>query len=222
MTADVKLPITIAERIELGPELIRIPATWEEYLDLLDECEFQIEYDDQQIILMSIASDPHEVIVMNIGTYLNLAIDNEPDMAVRGSNRHVFIPEFQKDYAPDAHVIKGEPAIHQLRKGLSANTNPWLVVEVLSPSTFVRDIKEKLPAYKKIPSLLHIIYIHQDRPLVTVYNRVGSSVVWETIDYDRLEDHFPVAGQPVYLKDIYKKVVFPKVEYKTKRNGKKK
>ncbi len=220
MTADVKLPITLAERIELGPEIIRIPASWEEYLDLLDECEFQIEYDDEQIILMSIASDPHEVIVSNIIIRLGLAIDNEPDMAVRGSNRHVFIPEFQKDYAPDAHVVKGEPAIHLLRKGLTANTNPWLVVEVLSPSIFVRDVKEKLPAYKKIPSLRHIIYIHQDRPLVTVYNRVGSSVVWETIDYDRLEDHFPVAGQPVYLKDIYKKVVFTLEKPKSKRNEK--
>ena len=222
MTADVKFPTTLAERIELGPEIVRIPATWEEYLDLLGECDYQIEYDNQQIILMSIASDPHEVIVINIGTCLNLALDNEPEMAVRGSNRHVFIKEFEKDYAPDIHVVKGEPEMYLLRKGLTANTNPWLVVEVLSASTLVRDMKEKLPAYKKIPSLRHIIYIHQDRPLVTVYNRVGSSVVWETIDYDRLEDHFPVAGQPVNLKDIYKKIIFPEVKQKPKRNGKKK
>ena len=211
MTADVKFPLTMVERIELGPDIVRIRASWDQYTELLAECEYQIEYEDQQIILMSIASDPHEVIVMNIGTYLNIALDNEPDMAVRGSNRHVYIPEFQKDYAPDAHVIKGEPDMHLLRKGLT----------VLSSSTFVRDMKEKLPAYKKIPSLRHIIYIHQDRPLVTVFNRVGESVVWETIDYDRLEDHFTVAGQQVYLKDIYKKIIFPKEKSKPKRNGKK-
>jgi len=112
--------------------------------------------------------------------------------------------------------------MHVLRKGLTANTNPWLVVEILSPSTFVRDMKEKLPAYKKIPTLRHIVYIHQDRPLVTVMNRVGESAVWETIDYDRIEDAFTVAGQPIYLKDVYKKVVFMGEPEKGKRNGKKK
>ncbi len=202
------LPITLAERLELGPDIVRIPASWEEYLDLLEQADFQIEYDDDHIILMSMASDPHEIIVMNIGTCLNNALDEIPDMAVRGSNRHVFIKALQKDYSPDAHVVKGEPEIHILRGQLSANINPWLVVEVLSPSTFVRDMKEKLPAYKKIPSLRHILYIHQDRPLVTLMNRVGESAVWETIDYDQLEDGFSLAGRLVYLKDIYKKVKF--------------
>ena len=109
--------------------------------------------------------------------------------------------------------MKGEPQIHLLRKGLTANLNPWLVVEILSPSTLVRDMTEKLPAYKKIASLQHIIYIHQDRPLVTIFNRVGDSAVWETIDFDRLADHFEVAGQPVSLKDVYKTVLFPEPKH---------
>jgi len=222
MSVETKFPVTLAERLELGADIVRVSATWEEYLDLLEECDFQIEYDNEQIILMSIASDPHEVITSNIITCLSNGLNDEPDMAVRGSNRHVFIEEFQKDYSPDAHIVKGEPVIYVLRKGLTANTNPWLVVEILSPSTFVRDMKEKLPAYKKIPSLRHILYIHQDRPMVTVYNRVGESAVWETIDYDRIEDAFTVAGQPIYLKDVYKKVVFMGEPEKGKRNGKKK
>ena len=222
MSVETKFPVTFAERLELGADIVRVSATWEEYLDLLEECDFQIEYDNEQIILMSIASDPHEVITSNIITCLSNGLNDEPDMAVRGSNRHVFIEEFQKDYSPDAHIVKGEPVIYVLRKGLTANTNPWLVVEILSPSTFVRDMKEKLPFYKKIPSLRHILYIQQDRPMVTVYNRVGESAVWETIDYDRIEDAFTVAGQPIYLKDVYKKVVFMGGPEKGKRNGKKK
>ena len=209
MVAEAKYPTSNTERLELGPDIVRFPAPWREYLRLLDECEYQIEYDNHEIILMSIASDPHEAIVANMIARLIFALDNHDDMNIRGSNRHVFIPELQKDYAPDVHVVKGEPQIHLLRKGLTANLNPWLVVEILSPSTFVRDMTEKLPAYKKIASLQHIIYIRQDRPLVTIFNRVGESVVWETIDFDRLEDQFEVAGQPIYLKDIYKKVILP-------------
>lgn len=221
MIVEAKYPTTNMERLELGPDIVRFPAPWREYLALLDDCEYQIEYDNHEIILMSIASDPHEAIVANLIFRFGLAFDDEPDMGVRGSNRHVFIPEFQKDYAPDLHVVKGEPQIHLLRKGLTANLNPWLVVEVLSPSTFARDMSEKLPAYKKIPSLRHIIYIHQNRPLVTISNRVGNSTVWETTDFDRLEDHFEVAGQLVYLKDVYKKVILPEPP-NGKRNGKRK
>lgn len=217
MIVESKYPTTNLERLELGPDIVRYPAPWSEYLDLLKDCEYQIEYDNHEIILMSIASDPHEVIILNLGARLNLALDDVPDMGVRGSNRHVFIPEFQKDYAPDLHVVKGEPQIHLLRKGLTANLNPWLVVEVLSPSTYVRDMSEKLPAYKKISSLRHIVYVYQERPLVTIYSRIRDTSVWENTDFDRLEDKFEVVGKPIFLKDIYKKVIFPEP-----KNGKRK
>ncbi len=217
MIVEAKYPTTNLERLELGPDIVRYPASWKEYLDLLEDCEHQIEYDNHEIILMSIASDPHEAIVANLIQRLGNALDDLPEMYVRGSNRHVFIPEFQKDYAPDVHVVKGEPQIHLLRKGLTANLNPWLVVEVLSPSTYVRDMNEKLPAYKKISSLRHIVYVYQDRPLVTIYSRIGDTSVWENTDFDRLEDTFEIAGSSIFLNDIYKKVIFPEP-----KNGKRK
>lgn len=208
MSATIKFPVTAAERAELGNKIIRFEATWEEYLDLLEEAAYPIEYENQHILAMSIASDPHETIVSNIIARLVLAFDKMDDMAVKASNRHIFIKEFDADYAPDAHVIKGVPVMKTLRKGLTANTNPWLIVEVLSPSTRDHDWSAKLPRFKKISSLRHIVYIEQERPYVSVFNRVGESNVWENIDYDQLDQSFEVAGRPVSLKDVYKKVVF--------------
>jgi Uma2 family endonuclease len=112
--------------------------------------------------------------------------------------------------------------MHTLRKGLTANINPWLVVEVLSPSTYVRDWNEKLPRYKQIPSLQHIVYIEQEHPFVSVYSRVGESVVWENIDYYQMNDNFEVNGNPVFLREIYNKMIFTEKQEKPKRNGKKK
>jgi Uma2 family endonuclease len=222
MTVATKFPITLEERLELGPDIVRFDATWQEYLALLAFCDYQIEYDNQQIILMSIASDPHETIVSQIIACLVNALVDEPEFTVKGSNRHIFIPEFQKDYAPDAHVVNGEPAIHVLRKGSTANTNPWLVVEVLSPGTYVRDWNEKMPLYKQIPSLQHIVYIEQEHPFVSVYSRVGESVVWENIDYHKMEDSFSLNGKSVLLRDIYNKVIFADKAEKKRSNGKKK
>ena len=212
MSVTTKIPNTIAERAEMGDRLIRIPATWKEYLEIVEDCEFPTEFDNNEIILMSIASDPHEAIVANIIFCLRLAFNDIDDLHVRSSNRHVFIPEFSKDYAPDAHVVKGKPIMHTLRKGLTANTNPWLVVEILSPSTYKRDTKEKLPRYKKIPFIKHIIYIEQEYPFVTVYNRIGESDAWENIDYNSMKDFFKVEGQRVNLKDIYNKVIFTRTD----------
>lgn len=184
-------------------------ASWDTYLDLLEKVEFTIEFHENTIYAMSIASDPHEIITSNIITQLNLLLEDEEDMAVRSSNRHIYIKKpYQKDYAPDAHVVKGAPIMHTLRKGLTANTNPWLVVEVLSPSTVEKDWSKKLPNYKKIPSLQHILYIEQNRPFVTIYTRKGKTNKWENTDYDDLND-FVVLNKDlkISMQKIYKKVL---------------
>jgi Uma2 family endonuclease len=203
-----KYPVTLAERLELGPDTLRFPASWEEYLDLLEECEYSIEYANHEIIAMSIASKTHETIVANILIALGKIFEDNPDFLLLGSNRHVFIEEFQADYSPDASVLKGEEAEHILRKGLTAYTNPHIIFEVLSVSTRETDMVEKLPRYKKIPSVRQIIYIEQTRPFVMVFNRIENSSRWENEDFDHLEQSFQIEGQSVKLQDLYKKVSF--------------
>lgn len=209
MSVLTKFPLTLAELNEYGNgEIEPFEATWEEYLDLLEEAEYNVEFHQNKIHIMSYASDPHETIVINFTSIFFNLFRHEPDMHVRGSNRHVLVEEFKKDYAPDAHLVKGMPIQQTLRKGVTANTNPWLVMEILSPSTRGTDRSEKLPAFKTIPSLRHIVYIEQNRPFVTVYSRVEESERWEKNEYRKLEDSFELDGYPVSLEDIYLKVIF--------------
>ncbi|TAK40627.1 MAG: Uma2 family endonuclease [Saprospiraceae bacterium] len=210
MTVETKFPGTLQERLELGPGIVRLPASWVEYVDLLQECEYQIEYENQHIILMSIATNPHEAIVSNIIIALGRYFQDDDNLLILSSNRHVFSKEFKADYAPDAHVVKGKPVEHTLREGLTANLNPRIVFEVLSPSTRERDWNEKLPVYKKFPSVQQIIYVEQSRPFVSVYTRMDNSERWENVDYDKMEQAFLVEGKPVLLKDLYRKIDFAK------------
>lgn len=208
MSVATKFPTTIAERTELGNELVRFPATWQEFVEIVEDCEYPIEYENQEIVAMSIASNIHELIVGSIITILNILFDDEPDIMVLGSNRHVVVKGLKGSFAPDAHVIKGEPDFYTLRKGLTANTNPWLIVEVLSSSTQSRDWNEKLGAYKKNPSCAHILYIKQDQPYVSAFHRKGDSTVWENIDYDEMEQEINIEGHSFSLAKLYKKVKF--------------
>lgn len=38
-----KMPVTLKDRFEYGEEL-RIPATWDEFLDLVLRCDYRIEF----------------------------------------------------------------------------------------------------------------------------------------------------------------------------------
>lgn len=161
-----------------------------------------------QIITRSYASDPHETIVINIGALLNNIFFDVDEISVKGSNRPIYIPEFQSEFNPDIQAINGKPKFKTLRKGVNANMNPWLVVEVLSKSTRNQDWAEKLPKYKKISSLQHILYIEQDHPYVSVFHRKGNTAIWENIDYDNLEQSLMLENQEIKLAHIYRKILF--------------
>lgn len=208
MTATtVKFPITLKERGELGSDPYPFEASMEEFGDLLEVCEYQIEYQNGTIIAMSIASDSHEQLVANLLGVLFLLFKGNSNFKRYGSNRHVFIAEAKVVFSPDASVVKGEPEVVEYAKGKTANKNPWLLAEILSPSTRNRDWGEKLTLYKNIPSLKYLLYIEQDISLVTVFERRDEDGRWSSIDYNTLAQSFTVEGQAVSLADLYENIL---------------
>jgi len=204
----IKYPITYQELLEFGTESMPFAGTWTDYVALLPKVEYTIEFHENIIYAMSFASDPHEAIVKNVLVALSILLDDDPEIHIRPSNRHIYIKKHQKQYAPDIHVVKGEIKFHQLTKNMNVNTNPWLVVEILSPSTEKKDWSKKLPFYKKIPSLKHILYIEQNRPYVSAFSRKGKTSKWENIDYDTLTNTIEIGNASISLKRIYNKITF--------------
>ncbi len=208
MNVETTIPTTRADLAEMGyPE--RIPATWEEFLDCLESAEFNVEYDNQHIIIMSYATNRHEQIVLNFGTVSNILFEDDEDILVLGSSRPVYHESWgERSYNPDVHIVVGEVIEIEYRQGMTANANPAVIFEVLSPSTAQHDWNDKLPRYKKMPSVRQIIYIEQSRPYVTVFTRIGNTDQWINVAYDRLEQSFEVLGKQVALKKLYQKVIF--------------
>lgn len=204
----IKYPITYQDLAEFGKDGMYFSGTWDEYTSLLEIAEYNLEFHENTIYTLSIASDPHETITSNIIGQLIIHFLDNADFVVKGSSRPVFIKKYQKSYIPDVHIVKGQPIFHTITKGLTANTNPWLVVEVLSPSTENKDWSKKLPYYKKISSLKHIIYVEQERPYVSVFSRKGKTETWENKDYDDLNDAiFIDKTLSIPLKRIYNKIL---------------
>ena len=207
MTVTTKFPVTLEDRLELGAGEVRFPATFEEFVELLEICDYSIEFQEDEIIIMSIASDPHEQIVANFLGILYGIFKGNPDFKRYGSNRHVFLPDYPAAYSPDASVVKGQPEIFEYAPGKTANLNPWLLLEVLSDSTRNKDLNEKLPRYKTTLSLQYIIITEQTLPKVTVHRRSSSNFSWESDDYKGLEQSFDLFGKQVLLADIFENVI---------------
>jgi Uma2 family endonuclease len=206
-TIPAKYPISLAERAALGPEVQRFPGTLTDFAELLDQCEYPIEFQIDQIIAMSIASDPHEQIVANVLYVLGTLYTGNPEFKRYGSNRHVFIEQGPVAFSPDASVVRGTPDVFEYASGKTANRNPWLIVEILSPSTRWRDWGEKLEFYKQIPALQHVLYIEQDKPSVNHFQRLPADNRWSSMEYNALDQGFELDGQTVGLKELYENVL---------------
>ena len=204
MVSDQDLRSGILECLKTEP-VARIPASEEEYFAIAEQLPFKIEYHNSEIISIGLASYFHEIIVANWIFILRSILPDE--FTVLGSNSGIQIPKFEGGYyLPDVMVVKGEPAFKPNSSAII--TNPYLIVEIHSPSTAQFDSDIKLPEYKQQESLQQIIYVNQDRAQVSSYRRTDQPNTWINQEFFNLEEVMQVEGQEVLIKDIYRKIKF--------------
>lgn len=207
MTTTDQLKATILEQLKTQ-ELVRIPASEEEFFALSAQLPFKIEYHESEIVTMGLASYWHEVLVSNFIFMLKTIFSQDESAFVLGSNMGVQIPKFEGGYyLPDVSVVRGAP---EFKMGSTAIiTNPHIVVEIHSPSTGDFDISDKLPNYRRIESLQQILFVSQKKKTVTSYTRSDQPGVWLNQDFFE-GDTILIESVPVALQDIYDKVQFSK------------
>ena len=206
----IDLPLTLDERV-LAPDVIRATATFAEYLDFAEACEYNVEYINGEIISMSQASLPHESLVGRLIYILVGLLDNDEEKTVFSSNIKIFIEATGSSVNADVTVVQGRPEYLRLPSGnLSTATvkNPILIVEVLSDSTMAFDLGEKLEIYKQISSLQQVLFVSQHKPWVISYTRTNNPVEWLNTSVHTLADSITVLANAVALADIYKKITF--------------
>jgi len=202
------MPVTLDERLEMG-EALHIPATWDEFLDMLEECEYRFEYDEGEIIsFLGYATELHEKLVGKLIKLLGIAL-NEDIFNVYGSNLALHIPGSKyKYYNADCAVVKGKPERVTLRGDMTAVANPILLVEVLSASTKDHDLVRKFRNYRKIPSLQQVLFIESTEKLVVSHTRQNETE-WLLSEYSADGDLVPVLGEStIRLDDLYRGIDF--------------
>lgn len=148
--------------------------TVEEYLKFDADASAKHEYVRGHVFAMSGSTEAHNVICSNLVAAIHGSLRGtgcrvfSTDMRVRIETANCF-------YYPDV-VVTCEPY-----DGRSVfKKAPRLIVEVLSPSTKHVDSREKLVAYKELPSLAQYVIVHQNRVKIEVHTRV-SATSWESV-----------------------------------------
>jgi Uma2 family endonuclease len=184
------------------PEAIRHrPLTVEEYLALEDESSVRHEYVAGQIFAFAGAKEAHNLIVANLITALRTAARNTPcrvypsDMLLRAADDAFYYPDVMTVCDPED-------------TNTAYKTRPCTVIEVLSPSTSSTDQREKLLAYRRIPSLKAYIIVYQDEMRVKTVSRDAQGAWWESEVAGEGNVLVPCPEIELTLSDIYEDV-FP-------------
>lgn len=78
-----------------------------------------------------------------------------------------------------------------------------MVAEVISPSSRNRDFGEKLQGYKSIASLQCILYLEQDRPYATLFERLPGTERWKSTDFNDTNQDLQVGAFEIQMSDLY-------------------
>ena len=159
----------------------------EDYLSAEEGSGIRHEYVDGEVYAMAGAGEAHNLIAGNVFAGLHSLVRGGPcrvfiaDMKLR-------VAEWNAFYYPDVMVVCNPADAHSHYK-----EQPGTVIEVMSPNTESTDRREKLLAYRTLPSLLEYVLIAQDRRHIEVYRRGADGA---------LKHEVLAAGAPLWLESV--------------------
>ena len=177
------------------------PISIEDYLEGEQHTDTKHEYLAGQVVAMGGASDKHGLIAGSLYAALLPAARRKgcqlfiADMKVcvnHDSDSYFYYPDLLLSCQPDD------------RESAYYRRHPCLLVEVLSPSTERIDSREKLLAYRLLPSLREYLLLRQDRVQADVYQR-GDEGRWEHHTFTQPDDVLALRclDAAVSLRDVY-------------------
>lgn len=175
----------------------------DEYFELLEKTGERLEYRAGVVEGMAGASAEHNEIESQLFGALFQQLQGS-NCAVLTPNQALYIPTRDAYYFSDLSVVCGK-AERVMRRGIGCLTNPAVVVEVLSPSTSMKDESEKFYAYTSMKSVREYLIVYADRYWVKLHERRGPDEVWKTTLYQGLDEEIELKSCGVRLKvrDVY-------------------
>jgi Uma2 family endonuclease len=182
----------------------RVGMTVEEYLAFDRASEIKHEFFGGELVAMAGASYNHSTIVENTFATLRNQLRGGP-CRVKFSDLRVQVADTGQFAYPDLTVICGPPRFRDERSDIVQN--PTVIIEVLSPSTELKDRGEKFQHYRTLDSLREYVLISQDSRRIEHFVR-RTNGLWdfsEAIGSDAMLA-LPSINCTLALADVYEEV----------------
>jgi len=176
----------------------------EQYLENERQTQEKHEYYLGEVFAMGGASFQHNQIFKNTFIALGSKLAGKPCQPY-GSDLRIHIPSNSLYTYPDISVIFGKPEMaDEIHDTI---TNPSVIIEILSKSTYDYDKGQKFTLYRDIASLREYILIDSMTVRVEHYSK-NKDGTWTLKDFRAIEGEINIAtiGEDLLLTDIYKDV----------------
>lgn len=170
----------------------RLHYEYDEYLRLLEQSDFKLEYCDGVIYAMAGGTAAHAMLCANAIRLIGQLLLGSG--RVFSSDLKVRIDASGLSTFPDASVVCGPAQMSGLDR--NALVNPSVLVEVTSRSTEDYDRGDKLSHYKQLESLRAVVFISHRTRCVTVVERTDSG--WEEKEI-RGGEHVTLSSPQLHL-----------------------
>ena len=157
------------------------PLDESEYLTLEARSPVRHEYVAGEIFAMTGASIRHNIIAGNLYTALRTHLRGSPCRALMEGVK-LYLKKERSYFYPDV-MVTCESRLLELDAQMQIVDSPTLIIEVLSPSTEGIDRREKLRAYRTLPSLKEYALVSQDECKLELYRRRGD-IAWDIITFE--------------------------------------
>jgi Uma2 family endonuclease len=143
--------------------------TADDFLAFEGEGDTRYELIDGEIVAMAPPSDPHGTIVVNAAVEIDRRLEAHPTcrLVLEAGIRLDEHSHYKADVAATCAEQEGAAYVH----------DPFLIVEVLSPTTATDDLGVKLPRYITMPSVREVWLVDSRERWVQVWRRVEESWV---------------------------------------------
>ena len=180
----------------------------QEYLQY-EECSItRHEFVNGQIFAMTGGTNRHNIIVLNLATILR--------QQVRGTNCRTYVADQKlrieatnSFYYPDVLV-----ACEAFDHNTTFSERAILIVEVLSKSTSSIDRREKVIAYRQIPTLMEYLIVFQNHQRVQLHRR-DENDQWVLLEFCTGEEFELLSSNSCSLR-ISMEQIYEEVDWKQK------
>ena len=152
-----------------------------DYLAYEAQSPVRHEYIAGEIFAMTGASIRHNVIAGNLFAELRTHLKGTPCRALIEGVK-LRLRKEQSYFYPDV-MVTCEDRLQELDSQQQIVEAPLVVIEILSPTTEATDRREKLRAYRTLPSLKEYLLVSQKQAQVEIYRRRGD-IGWDIITYE--------------------------------------